>query len=332
MAAKILDGKIETARLLEEVARGVQALAAAGGRATLAAIQANTDPGTDWYARAQARHCREHGIEHRLIRLPADAAGADIVREIGRASADPEVSGLILFTPLPAGVDHLSLAEAIPPAKDAEGVNPTNLGRLLVSPGAATAPCTPMAALELVKSARPDLAGARALVIGRSATVGKPMALLLLAEHATVTVAHTRSDLRALMPEAEIVVAAAGAAGARWRAYERKWLAWKRDGGVRPAPPNLDPLVTMDAVRRGAVVVDVGDNSVPAGLDGEGGPVRDEKGEPIMRYAGDVDFAKVGEVAGFITKPRGSVGPLTNAFLLRNVVRSALAARGLEAK
>ena len=329
MTGKILDGKAETERILGEVAAGVAALAGIGKKACLAAIQANNDPGTDWYAGAQAKHCRAHGVDHRLIRLPADIGGDDLADKIRDIGADPGVSGIILFTPLPAGADHLRLAEAIPPEKDAEGVHPANMGKLLVASRIDPAPCTAVAALELIRTARPDLAGCRALVIGRSATVGKPLALLLLAEHATVTIAHTRTDLRAVMLDAEVVVAAAGASGARWRAYERKWNAWRRDGGERPSRPNLDPLVTMDMVRRGAVVVDVGDNNIPVGLDADGGPLLDENGNPRMRYAGDVDFEKVGEVAGYITKPRGSVGPLTNAFLLRNVVRAALAANDL---
>lgn len=327
MAATILDGKAESARILEEVAAGVRTLAERGKTACLAAIQANDDPGTDWYAGAQAKHCAKHGVRHRHIRLAPGAGENDILAAVRAASADPEVSGIILFTPLPKGVEYETITREIDPAKDAEGVHPLNMGRLLVSSRVDPAPCTAMAALELIKTARPDLSGAKALVIGRSATVGKPLALLLLAENATVTIAHTRSDLRAALHEAEVVVAAAGASGARWRAYERKWLAWKENGGVRPEAPSLDPLVTMDMVRRGAVVVDVGDNNVPSALDEEGKPVLNDKGEPDMRYAGDVDFEKVGEVAGFITKPRGSVGPVTNAFLLRNVVRSAL--RGL---
>jgi methylenetetrahydrofolate dehydrogenase (NADP+)/methenyltetrahydrofolate cyclohydrolase len=314
---------------LDEVAEGVKALARAGVKPCLAAVQANADPGTDWYARAQARHCAENGIEHRLVKLPPDIPENRLVDEIGKLSADPGVSGIILFTPLPPGASHARLAEAIDPAKDAEGVHPANMGRLLVSSRVDPAPCTAMAAMELIRTAQPDLAGARALGSGRSATVGKPLALLLLAEHATVTVAHTRSDLRAVMLDAEIVVAAAGASGARWRAYEKKWLAWKAGGGDRPDRPNLEPLVTMDMVRRGAVVIDVGDNNIPAGLDAEGGPVLDDKGRPAMRYAGDVDFDKVSEMAGWITKPRGSVGPVTNAFLLRNVVNSALRLAGL---
>lgn len=330
MAAIILDGKAESARILAEVADGVATLDRHGKKACLAAIQANDDPGTAWYAKAQAKHCEQNGIIHRHVRLPADIAENDLVAEIKKTSADPEVSGIILFTPLPAGTDHLRLAQSIEPAKDAEGVHPANMGKLLVSSHVDPAPCTAMAALELIKTAKPSLAGARALVIGRSATVGKPLALLLLAEHATVTIAHTRSDLRAAMLEAEVVVAAAGASGARWRAYEKKWLAWKQNGGQRPEPPSLEPLVTMDMVRRGAVVIDVGDNNIPASLDVEGKPTLDDKGRPAMRYAGDVDFDKVGEVAGFITKPRGSVGPVTNAFLLRNVVRSALFLAGLE--
>jgi methylenetetrahydrofolate dehydrogenase (NADP+)/methenyltetrahydrofolate cyclohydrolase len=330
MAATILDGRAEAGRLLEEVAEGVRRLAAKGGKPCLAAVQANRDPGTDWYARAQAKHCAENGIDHRLVKLPHDAPEDVCVDAIQNLSADPEVSGIILFTPTPANVRHVRLAEAIDPAKDAEGVHPANMGHLLVSSRVDPAPCTAMAAMELIRTARPNLSGARALVIGRSATVGKPLALLLLAEHATVTVAHTRSDLRSLMPDAEIVVAAAGASGARWRAYEKKWLAWKGGNGPQPERPNLDPLVTMDMVRRGAVVIDVGDNNIPSALDADGAPVLNDRGEPDMRYAGDVDYEKVGEVAGFITKPRGSVGPVTNAFLLRNVVRSALRLAGLE--
>ncbi len=329
MPATILDGKAEAKRLLDEVADGVRRLKDAGVAPCLAAIQANDDPGTDWYAKAQAKHCAEHGVLHRRVVLPADSSEADLIAGIRRASADPAVSGLILFTPVPAGADHARLTEAIDPGKDAEGVHPANLGRLLASARVDPAPCTAMAALELVKTARPQLAGARALVIGRSATVGKPLALLLLAEHATVTVAHTRSDLRALLPDAEIVVAAAGASGARWRAYDRAWKAWREGGGARPERPNLEPLVKMDMVRRGAVVIDVGDNSIPAALDAQGRPTLNDKGQPDMRYAGDVDFDRVAEVAGHITRPRGSVGPVTNAFLLRNVVHAALRAAGL---
>ena len=329
MAAAILDGKAETAEILDEVAAGVRALENAGRKACLAAIQANDDPGTDWYAKAQAKHCRANGVEHRHIRMPADSSEADVIETIRGLSADPNVSGIILFTPLPAGSDHLRLAEAMDPVKDAEGVHPANMGKLLISSRVDPAPCTAMAAMRLIRTARPNLSGARALVIGRSATVGKPLALLLLAEHATVTIAHTRSDLRAVMLDAEVVVAAAGASGARWRAYEQKRDSWLRGEGEQPSRPSLDYLVTMDMVRRGAVVVDVGDNNIPAALDANGRPALDEKGNPSMRYAGDVDFDKVGDVAGFITKPRGSVGPLTNAYLLRNVVRSALCAAGL---
>ncbi len=330
MAAIVLDGGTCGAGILDEAAAGVAALAKAGKKPCLAAVQANSDPGTEWYARAQAKHCARHGVEHRHVRLSPGAGEEEIVAAVRSLSADPAVSGIILFTPLPPEVDYSRVVREIDPAKDAEGVHPYTMGLLLTSGKADPAPCTAMAALELIKTARSDLSGARALVIGRSATVGKPLALLLLGENATVTVAHTRSDLRAAMHEAEVVVAAAGAAGARWRAYERKWLAWRENGGARPEAPSLEPLVTMDMVRRGAVVIDVGDNNIPAALDAEGAPVTNDRGEPDMRYAGDVDFERVGEVAGFITKPRGGVGPVTNAFLLRNVVRSALRSAGLE--
>ncbi len=329
MPAKIMDGTNETQVVLTEVAQGIAALAEKGVKPCLAALLATDDAGAVWYAKAQAKHCLAHGVEHKLIRLPADASQADMVAAVKTASADPAISGLIILTPLPAGVDQLALAEAIAPEKDAEGVHPTNLGRLMVANHSDPAPCTAMAVMELIKSAKPDLAGSRALVIGRSATVGKPIGLMLLAQHATVTIGHTRSDLRPILLDAEVVVAAAGACGAKWRAYERKWQAWRDGKGERPAEPNLEPLVTMDMVRRGAVVVDVGDSSVPEAIGADGGPVLDDKGRPKMRYAGDVDFEKVSEMAGFITKPRGSVGPLTNAFLLRNVVRSALRQHGI---
>lgn len=330
MAATILDGVAESKRLLEQVKNGVERLARDGKKPVLAAIQANNDPGTDWYARAQAKHCAQNGIELRHIRLPATISEDELTGEIAKTSADPDVSGIILFTPLPLGVNHMRLVEALDPRKDAEGVHPSNMGRLLVASSVDPAPCTAMAALELILTARPDLAGARALVIGRSATVGKPLGLLLLARHATVTIAHTRSDLRAAMLESEVVVAAAGASGARWRAYEKKWLAWKNGKGDRPAPPQLEPLVTMDMIRRGAIIIDVGDNNIPVGLDKEGAPLVNDKNQPDMKYAGDVDYDKVREVAGYITKPRGSVGPVTNAWLLRNVTRSALLLAGMD--
>ncbi|MDR0361128.1 MAG: bifunctional 5,10-methylenetetrahydrofolate dehydrogenase/5,10-methenyltetrahydrofolate cyclohydrolase [Planctomycetota bacterium] len=330
MSGRILDGTSEAGAVLDRVAKAVELLAASGKKPRLAAIQANDDPGTNWYARAQEKHCRENGVDLRLVKLAGGAAEGEVVDAVGKAGDDPDVSAVLVFTPLPDNVSQLRVVEAIKPEKDAEGVHPANLGRLLVASRADPAPCTAMACLRLVKTARPDLSGARALVIGRSATVGKPLALLLLAEHATVTVAHTRSDIRPIMPEAEVVVAAAGAAGAKWRAYERRRRRWREGGGVRPVPPNLDPLVSVDMVRRGAIIVDVGDNDVPLGLDADGAALVDENGEPAMRYAGDVDFDKVKDVAGFITRPRGSVGPLTNAFLLWNVARAALAAAGID--
>ncbi|MDR1611448.1 MAG: bifunctional 5,10-methylenetetrahydrofolate dehydrogenase/5,10-methenyltetrahydrofolate cyclohydrolase [Planctomycetota bacterium] len=330
MSGVILDGARETRRILDRVARSVELLAGDGVKPRLAAIQANDDPGTNWYLRAQERHCRGNGIDLRLIKLPVDALENEIIAAVHRAGDDPEISAILVFTPLPAGVSQLKVVEAIPAHKDAEGVHPANLGRLLVAATVDPAPCTAMACMELIRTARPDLSGARALVIGRSATVGKPVVLLLLSGHATVTVAHTRSDLRQVMLEAEIVVAAAGATGVRWRAYEKKHASWRGGLGDRPPPPNLEPLVSVDMVRRGAVVIDVGDNNIPLGLDADGAPLVDEKGKPAMRYAGDVDYDKVKDVAGYITKPRGSVGPLTNAFLLRNVTGAALRARGME--
>ncbi|MDR2392086.1 MAG: bifunctional 5,10-methylenetetrahydrofolate dehydrogenase/5,10-methenyltetrahydrofolate cyclohydrolase [Planctomycetota bacterium] len=329
MAAIIIESGKATKKILAETAEGVQILEKAGRRAVLAAVQANRDPGSDWYARAQAKHARENGIEHRLIRLDPGIGGPELANGVRAVSANPEVSGVIVLTPFPAGADRLAIAEAILPDKDAEGAHPLNLGRLMAAPGPFPVPCTAKAAMALITLALGNLSGRHAVVIGRSATVGKPLAMLLLAENATVTIAHTRSDLRAVMRKADIVVAAAGAAGARWRVYEAAWRRWRENGGERPAIPDLGPLIRADMVRRGATVVDVGDNQVPAGFDKDGAPLPDSGGNPDMRYAGDVDFARVAEIASCITPPRGSVGPLTNAFLLLNTVRSALAQYGL---
>ena len=325
MAAAIIESGSATKKILAEVAEGVHRLEKAGRRAVLAAIQANRDPGSDWFARAQAKHARENGIEHRLIRLDPGIGESELIANIMEVSAAPDICGVIVLTPFPAGADRLAISEAIAPAKDAEGAHPINLGRLMTSPGPSPIPCTAKAAMTLITLALGDVSGRHAVVIGRSATVGKPLAMLLLAENATVTIVHTRSDLCKAMREADIVVAAAGAAGARWRAYEAAWRLWRANGGERPALPNLEPLIGADMVRRGATVIDIGDNEVPACLDKNGAPLPGAGGGPDMRYAGDVDFARVREIASFITPPRGSIGPLTNAFLLLNTVRSAVA-------
>jgi methylenetetrahydrofolate dehydrogenase (NADP+)/methenyltetrahydrofolate cyclohydrolase len=187
-----------------------------------------------------------------------------------------------------------------------------------------------VAAVELVRRVRPELDGARALVMGRSAIVGKPAALLLLNLNASVTIGHSRSDVAALAKEAEVLIAATGAAGLKWSRYRKALAAWtdagKGDG--KPEPPDLTPLITKEMVRPGALVIDVGVNHVPKALDEAGEPVTNSKGRPAMQYVGDVDVEGVSEVAGWVTNPRGGAGPVTNAYLLVNTVRAAVRLAG----
>ena len=328
MSAILLDGQAAARDRLDRLRPDIERLARVGVTPRIVALRANSDPGTDWYARAQARLCAAHGVGFEVDDLGPRADERRILDAVARRNADPAVHGLLVFLPLPPGVDAARAQEAVDPAKDAEGMHPVNLGRLLAGREDGPLPCTATAAVDLAVAARPDLAGARALVIGRSAIVGKPVALLLLNRHATVTIAHTRSDVRAAAMGSDVIVAAAGASGAAWRSYGRRRDQALREGRRPPPPPPLGPLVTADIVPRGAVVVDVGENELPIALDDAGHPIPDAAGRPGMRRAGDVDFEKVREVAGWITPPKGGVGPLTNARLLENVVRAAIRSSG----
>jgi methylenetetrahydrofolate dehydrogenase (NADP+)/methenyltetrahydrofolate cyclohydrolase len=181
-----------------------------------------------------------------------------------------------------------------------------------------------MSAVELVRRVRPDLSNTRALVMGRSYIVGKPAALLLLNLNASSMIGHSRSDVAALSRESEVIIAATGAAQVKWNRYRKALKKFEAGAGEKHAACDLTPLITADMVKPGAVVIDVGVNHVPKALDADGKPVLNSKGKPAMVYAGDVDFDAVREVAGFITSPKGGVGPVTNAFLLRNTVHAAM--------
>lgn len=202
-------------------------------------------------------------------------------------------------------------------------MHPVNLGGLLATGHADPAPCTAIGAVELVRRIRPDLSGAKALVLGRSAIVGKPAALLLLNLNASVIIGHSRSDVPALCREADVIIAATGAAAVKWERYRKALKAWKDGKGEKPAPADLSPLVKGDMVKPGAILVDVGVNHIPAGLDADGEPVKNEKGKVAMQYAGDIEVESAREVAGYLTNPKGGSGPVTNAYLLRNTVNAA---------
>ncbi len=325
MPATVLDGAAIAARTTAALADDIARLRDRGAPPRLVVIRANDNKGSASYARATERMCGEHGIDFRLEELGSDADQAAVAACIDRHNRDDATSAIMLHMPVPDGVDGEALLAAIDPLKDAEGMHPVNLARLLYDPDPVPGPCTALGAVKLALEACPDMQGRRALVAGRSQIVGRPAALLLISHHATVTVTHTRTrDVPALMREADVVIAATGAASARYARYRRALAAWQDGSGERPAPCDLSPYVTAEMVKPGAVVIDVGVNRIPAGFDEDGEPVPNpETGRPRLVTAGDVDFDAVREVAGAVTAAKGGTGPMTNAMLLRNTVHAA---------
>jgi methylenetetrahydrofolate dehydrogenase (NADP+)/methenyltetrahydrofolate cyclohydrolase len=222
--------------------------------------------------------------------LPETTTEADLLKLIGRLNTDPTVHGILVQLPLPSHIDAHKVLAAIDPGKDVDGFTPVNAGRLSIGLPA-LAPCTPVGCVHLAKTVHPSLEGLEAVVVGRSNIVGKPLAQLLLAENATITLAHSKTnDLPAVCRRGDLLFAAVGRA----------------------------EMVRRDWVKPGATVIDVGINRVM----GEGGK---------SRVVGDVAFAEVSEVAGAITPVPGGVGPMTIACLLANTVRAACALAGFTA-
>ncbi len=241
MSARILDGRPLAAAIKQEVTAAVAELAAAGRRPGLAVVLAGADEAAAVYTRRLERLAAEAGLAFRREELPAGTDTTAAIGTIERLNQDPAVTGILVQMPLPPPIDAQAVTAAIAPSKDVDGVHPLNAGRLFLGlPG--LVPATPLAALELLKRYDVPLQGRRAVVVGRSNIAGKPMALLLLREHATVTICHTRTvDLSSVTREAEVLVAAAG----------------------RPR------LIRGDMVRPGAVVVDIGTNVVDGKLVGD---------------------------------------------------------------
>ena len=286
--ALIIDGKARAQALRAEVAAKVERLkAGCGVTPGLAVVLVGEDPASQIYVRNKAAATRAAGMLSLEHKLGADTTQAALLALIGDLNRRQDVHCILVQLPLPAHIDARKVIEAVDPAKDADGFHPLNAGRL-ASGGNAIVPCTPAGCLMLLKSVQADLAGARAVVIGRSNIVGKPMAQLLLNENCTVTIAHSHTrDLPALAREADILVAAAGRA----------------------------QMVKGSWIKPGAVVIDVGIQRVPAG-------------EGKTRLVGDVAFAEAAEVAGAITPVPGGVGPMTIACLLQNTLEAARAAAG----
>jgi len=287
--ARLIDGKAVAAALRAEVAEGVATFRAATDAVPgLTVVLVGDNPASQVYVRSKNKAAAAAGMRTDTIRLPADTPEAVLLAEIARLNADPAVDGILVQLPLPAQIREAAVIEAIDPAKDVDGFHPVNVGRLWLGQRA-LAPCTPSGVMRLLAAAGTLLRGARAVVVGRSNIVGKPMAQLLLRADCTVTMAHSRTrDLPALAREAEVLVAAVGRPG----------------------------MVRGDWIRPGATVIDVGINRVP-GPDGKGVLV------------GDVAFEEARAVAGAITPVPGGVGPMTIACLLENTLLAARARRGL---
>ena len=288
LTARIIDGKAAALTLRTEVAAETARFTAATGRAPgLAVVLVGEDPASAVYVRSKSKATLDAGMLGFEHRLPADTSEADLLALVDRLNADPAVDGILVQLPLPSHIDADKVTTRIDPDKDVDGFHPVNAGRLAIGLHGFV-PCTPLGCLLLLRAELGDLSGKSAVVIGRSNIVGKPMALLLLGDSATVTIAHSRTrDLPAVVRQADIVVAAVG----------------------RPE------MVKGDWLKPGATVIDVGINRIDAG-------------EGKSRLVGDVDFASASAVAGAITPVPGGVGPMTIACLIRNTLVSAARREG----
>lgn len=288
MTAKILDGKATAAEIKAELKERVTALREQGVVPGLGTILVGDDPGSQWYVAGKHRDCAEVGIASIRRDLPADISQAELEAVIEDLNDDPDCTGFIVQLPLPPHIDTDAILELVDPAKDADGLHPTNLGRLVLNvnrPITTPLPCTPRGVIELMLRHGIELNGKHVVVVGRGVTVGRAIGSLLTRReyNATVTLTHTGTvDLDGILRSADVIVAAAGVAG----------------------------LVTADNVKPGAIVLDVGVSRVEDPVTGK------------SKVAGDV-ADDVAEVAAWVSPNPGGVGPMTRALLLQNVVESA---------
>ena len=305
-AARILDGNSISTQIREELALELKELAAQGVRPGLAAVLVGDNPGSVIYVRNKVKTCQSLGIYSEKFTPPATATTEELLRLVQELNGREEIDGILVQLPLPSQVDTRRVLEAIDPAKDVDGFHPINVGNLVTQrPG--LVPCTPAGIMEILQRGGVALKGARAVVIGRSDLVGKPVALLLMHQHATVTICHSRTrDLPGVARGGEILVAAMG----------------------KPA------MINGEYVQPGATVIDVGINKITDRAEVErlfpGNAQRlaevDKKGYTLV---GDVHPDSVLPVAGALTPVPGGVGPLTIAMLMVNTFRAACLRRGL---
>jgi methylenetetrahydrofolate dehydrogenase (NADP+) / methenyltetrahydrofolate cyclohydrolase len=276
--AQLIDGNALAAQLRGDVATRAAALKARGLTAGLAVVLVGENPASQVYVRNKVKACHDAGLHSVLERYPAEMTESELLARIDTLNHDDSIHGILVQLPLPSHIDANKVIEAISPAKDVDGFHVASAGALMVGqPG--FWPCTPYGCMKMLESIGYNLRGKHAVVIGRSNIVGKPMALMLLQQNATVTVCHSATaDLKAMTLQADVIVAAVG----------------KRN------------VLTADMVKPGAVVIDVGMN-------------RNDEG----KLCGDVDFAGVSRVAGYITPVPGGVGPMTITMLLVNTMEAA---------
>ena len=289
--ARIIDGKAFAARIRGKVARRVARLKADHGVTPgLAVVQVGDDPASRVYTRNKAKQTVETEMASFKFDLAAETTQEDLLRKISELNEDPRVNDILVQLPLPDRIEEHAVINAIDPAKDVDGFHTINTG-LLATGQDALVPCTPLGCLMMLRDTLGDLGGRKALVLGRSNIVGKPMAMLLVKENCTVTVAHSRTrDLPAEVRQADVLVAAAG----------------------RPR------MIKGDWIKPGAAVIDVGINRAPTGENGK------------TRIVGDVDFDEAMTVAGAITPVPGGVGPMTIACLLHNTVTACCRQIGID--
>jgi methylenetetrahydrofolate dehydrogenase (NADP+) / methenyltetrahydrofolate cyclohydrolase len=302
--ARILDGAAIAAAIKEEVAEEVRGLASLGIRPGLAAVLVGHVPASEIYVRSKVQTCADLGLYSDLITPPETVTTEDMLDLVRSLNDRDDIDGILIQLPLPSQVDTKALLDAVDPAKDVDGFHPVNAGRLQAG-RPALAPCTPAGVIEILKRSGIPIAGRHAVIVGRSDIVGKPAAMLLLHQNATVTICHSKThNLGAVTREADILVAAIGRPG----------------------------FITAEMVKPGATIIDVGINRITERAEFEryfAGNARREatfakKGSTIV---GDV-HPQAFEVAGAYTPVPGGVGPLTIAMLMSNTVRAAKMRRG----
>lgn len=284
--AQIIDGKAFAERVRSAVAEDILVLKAKYSFTPgLAVIIVGNDPASEVYVRNKVKQTAEVGMHSVHSEMPADVPEAELIATVKALNADPAIHGILVQLPLPTHINEAAVIEAITPEKDVDGFHVINSG-LLATGGSGMVPCTPLGCMMMLEDTLGDMSGLKAVVVGRSNIVGKPVAQLLLDANCTVTIAHSRTkNLAAEVAGADIVVAAVG----------------------RPE------MIRGDWIKEGATVIDVGINRIPA----------PERGEGKMRLVGDVEFVGASGRAGAITPVPGGVGPMTIACLLRNTVTAA---------